>query len=256
MTFVLRKACPFFSARLCAGVDKYCTKQHKYGKYFVLWEKAGFWQASRADYGVNVCALSRYFLLSEQVFEMIVKDLLVKNGHRATVEGVPNTELEAAIDGKEKGLLDEIKKSMSDEVSLWGGRGRGGTVLMINACQSHWPVYRASGAGVMGRVCRRRRPRFAKMMTRLAMIAILTLGVDMPTEDVFWGGRGVSKLFSGIFLRVMPLVCLLWAASFFAELNHRRRCCAKCARGVASMKCGWIVVAGFVCLKRRLRFVL
>lgn len=89
----------------------------------MLWEKAGFWQASCAEHGVNVWALSRYFLLSEQVFETIVKDLLVKNGHRATVEGVPNTELEASIDGKEKGLLDKIKKSMSDEVSLWGGRG-------------------------------------------------------------------------------------------------------------------------------------
>lgn len=65
----------------------------------------------------------------EQVFETIVKDLLVKNGHRATVEGVPNTELEASIDGKEKGVLDEIKKSMSDEVSVrggWWGEGGGG----------------------------------------------------------------------------------------------------------------------------------
>lgn len=55
---------------------------------------------------------------SNQVFEGIVKDMLVKNGHRATVESVPNTELEATIDGKEKGLLDEVKKSMSDQVNV------------------------------------------------------------------------------------------------------------------------------------------
>lgn len=53
-----------------------------------------------------------------QVFEGIVKNMLVNNGHRATVESVPNTELEAAIDGKEKGKLDEVKKSMSDEVKM------------------------------------------------------------------------------------------------------------------------------------------
>lgn len=53
-----------------------------------------------------------------QVFENVVKDLLVNNGHRATVESVPNTELEAQIDGKEKGLLDDIKKSMSDQVTM------------------------------------------------------------------------------------------------------------------------------------------
>ncbi|CAM9788118.1 unnamed protein product, partial [Hapterophycus canaliculatus] len=51
----------------------------------------------------------------KKVFESIVKELLVNNGHRATVESVPNTELEAAIDGKEKGKLDEVKKSMSDQ---------------------------------------------------------------------------------------------------------------------------------------------
>ena len=55
------------------------------------------------------------FLLC-QVFEGIVKELLVKNGHRATVEGVPNTELEASIDGKEKGLLQGVKDDMSDQV--------------------------------------------------------------------------------------------------------------------------------------------
>lgn len=46
----------------------------------------------------------------------MVKDLLVNNGHRATVESVPNAELEATIDNREKGQLDEIKKSMSDQV--------------------------------------------------------------------------------------------------------------------------------------------
>lgn len=51
-----------------------------------------------------------------QVFEGIVKSMLVNNGHRATVESVPNTELEAAIDSKEKGKLDEVKKSMSEQV--------------------------------------------------------------------------------------------------------------------------------------------
>lgn len=50
------------------------------------------------------------------MFEGIVKDLLVNNGHRATVESVPNTELEAAIEGTEKGKLDAVKKSMSDQV--------------------------------------------------------------------------------------------------------------------------------------------
>lgn len=58
-----------------------------------------------------------FFATTYQVFEGIVKELLVKNGHRATVESVPNTELEAAIDGKEKGKLDEVKKSMSDQVN-------------------------------------------------------------------------------------------------------------------------------------------
>lgn len=43
--------------------------------------------------------------------------MLITNGHRATVESTPNTELEALIDGKEKGLLDDIKKSMSDQVT-------------------------------------------------------------------------------------------------------------------------------------------
>ncbi|CAN0127407.1 unnamed protein product [Ectocarpus sp. 6 AP-2014] len=51
----------------------------------------------------------------KKVFEGIVKNMLVNNGHRATVESVPNTELEAAIDGKEKGKLDEVKKSMSEQ---------------------------------------------------------------------------------------------------------------------------------------------
>lgn len=46
----------------------------------------------------------------------MVRELLVKNNHRATVESVPSTVLEAAIEGKEKGLLDEIKKSMTDQV--------------------------------------------------------------------------------------------------------------------------------------------
>ena len=50
------------------------------------------------------------------MFETIVKELLVKNGHRATVESVPNAELEASIDGKEKGLLQGVKDSMSDQV--------------------------------------------------------------------------------------------------------------------------------------------
>ncbi|CAM9566304.1 unnamed protein product [Sphacelaria rigidula] len=45
----------------------------------------------------------------------MVRELLVKNNHRATVESVPSTVLEAAIEGKEKGLLDEIKKSMTDQ---------------------------------------------------------------------------------------------------------------------------------------------
>lgn len=55
---------------------------------------------------------------ARQVFEGIVKDLLVNNGHRATVESVPNTELEAAIEGTEKGKLDAVKKSMSDQVGV------------------------------------------------------------------------------------------------------------------------------------------
>lgn len=53
---------------------------------------------------------------TRQVFEGIVKDLLVNNGHRATVESVPNTKLEAVIEGTEKGKLDAVKKSMSDQV--------------------------------------------------------------------------------------------------------------------------------------------
>lgn len=51
-----------------------------------------------------------------QVFESVVRDMLVKNKHRATVESIPSTSMEAAIEGKEKGILDEIKKSMSDQV--------------------------------------------------------------------------------------------------------------------------------------------
>ncbi|CAN0073728.1 unnamed protein product, partial [Laminaria digitata] len=51
----------------------------------------------------------------KKVFEGMVKNLLVKNGHRATVESVPNTELEATIDGKEKGLLQGVKDGMSDQ---------------------------------------------------------------------------------------------------------------------------------------------
>lgn len=57
------------------------------------------------------------FCYENQVFEGIVKNMLVNNGHRATVESVPNTELEAVIDGKEKGKLDEVKKSMSEQVN-------------------------------------------------------------------------------------------------------------------------------------------
>ncbi|CAM9175888.1 unnamed protein product, partial [Ascophyllum nodosum] len=50
-----------------------------------------------------------------KVFEGVVRDLLVNNGHRATVESIPNLALEAEIDDKEKGKLDQIKQSMSDE---------------------------------------------------------------------------------------------------------------------------------------------
>ena len=53
-----------------------------------------------------------------QVFEGVVRDLLVNNGHRATVESIPNLALEAEIDDKERGKLDQIKQSMSDEVQL------------------------------------------------------------------------------------------------------------------------------------------
>lgn len=50
------------------------------------------------------------------MFEGVVKDMLVNNGHRATVESIPSLELEAEIEGKEKGKLDQIKQSMSDQV--------------------------------------------------------------------------------------------------------------------------------------------
>lgn len=50
------------------------------------------------------------------MFENLVKDMLLSNGHRATVESVPNTGLEAVIENQEKGVLDEIKKSMSEKV--------------------------------------------------------------------------------------------------------------------------------------------
>ena len=63
----------------------------------------------------TLCA-SAAAVWTHQVFEGIVKDLLVNNGHRATVESVPNTELEAVIDSTEKGKLDAVKKSMSDQV--------------------------------------------------------------------------------------------------------------------------------------------
>lgn len=42
--------------------------------------------------------------------------MLVNNGHRATVESIPSLELEAEIEVKEKGKLDQIKQSMSDQV--------------------------------------------------------------------------------------------------------------------------------------------
>lgn len=45
-------------------------------------------------------------------------DMLANNGHRATVESIPSTEMEADIERKERGVLDEIKKSMSDQVRL------------------------------------------------------------------------------------------------------------------------------------------
>ncbi|CAN0406966.1 unnamed protein product, partial [Discosporangium mesarthrocarpum] len=49
-------------------------------------------------------------------FEDMVREMLVENGHRATVESIPNPLLEEAIDSREKGRLAEIKKSMSNEV--------------------------------------------------------------------------------------------------------------------------------------------
>lgn len=67
------------------------------------------------------------------------------------------------------------------------------------------------------------------------VLHLMTLGVDVPTEGAFWGGRGVSNLLSCVFLRVMrlflPIVnCLLFCGAQPSPkmVRKMRDVCCKC----------------------------